>query len=194
MQPSGRAGATPGSDPQLHAGRRVGIAVELLTSPCLLFLDEPTTGLDSTNAAQVVDVLSDLSLNGVNVILSIHQPRADILRLMNRALLLSGLGRVVYNGPVSYLQRHLDAIGVPVPPGTLNMADFLLDTTIGASRSSIEAMIADYDSSELAERERDHVLRLRVRLPCPRASCARARFASVRLPACELPACEAALP
>ena len=74
--------------------RRVSIAVELLTRPGLLLLDEPTTGLDSTNAARVVEVLGGLAAGGVNVLLSIHQPRPDVLRAMDRLLLLSGDGRV----------------------------------------------------------------------------------------------------
>lgn len=39
--------------------RRVSIAVELLSAVDILLLDEPTTGLDSTNAAHVVSILSD---------------------------------------------------------------------------------------------------------------------------------------
>ena len=75
--------------------RRVSIGCELLTRPGLLLLDEPTTGLDSTNAARVVDILSSLSgQQGVTVLLSIHQPRPDIFRLMDRVMLLSGEGQV----------------------------------------------------------------------------------------------------
>ena len=74
--------------------RRVSIAVELLTRPGVLFLDEPTTGLDSTNAAKVVDIMAGLAQQGVTVIMSIHQPRPDIFRLMDRVLLLSGEGQV----------------------------------------------------------------------------------------------------
>ena len=69
--------------------RRVSIATELLMSPGIMFLDEPTTGLDSTNAAKVVDILSKLgSRHGVTVLLSIHQPRPDIFRLLDRILIL----------------------------------------------------------------------------------------------------------
>ena len=68
-------------------------------SPGIMFLDEPTTGLDSTNAAKVVDILSGLGKNGVTVLLSIHQPRPDIFRLLDRVLELSGSGSVVYSGP-----------------------------------------------------------------------------------------------
>ncbi len=75
--------------------RRVSIGCELLTRPGLLLLDEPTTGLDSTNAARVVDILASLAgQQGVTVLLSIHQPRPDIFRLMDRVLLLSGEGQV----------------------------------------------------------------------------------------------------
>ena len=74
--------------------RRVSIGCELLTRPGLLFLDEPTTGLDSTNAARVVDIMACLALSGVTVVMSIHQPRPDIFRLMDRVLLMSGQGQV----------------------------------------------------------------------------------------------------
>lgn len=57
-------------------------------------------GLDSSNASRVVDILSVLASAGVTVIITIHQPRPDILRLMDRMLLLSGNGKVT--------QLHMD--------------------------------------------------------------------------------------
>ena len=51
-------------------------------------------GLDSSNAAAVVDILAQLASSGTTVILSIHQPRPDILRLMTRMVLLSSNGQV----------------------------------------------------------------------------------------------------
>lgn len=74
--------------------RRVAIGVELLTRPGVLLLDEPTTGLDSTNAARVVDIMSGAAAGGVTCVMSIHQPRPDIFRLMHRLLLLSSMGEV----------------------------------------------------------------------------------------------------
>jgi ATP-binding cassette subfamily G (WHITE) protein 2 len=46
----------------------------------------------------VVGILAALGGRGVTVVLSIHQPRPDVLRLMDRALILSGFGEVVYSG------------------------------------------------------------------------------------------------
>lgn len=54
------------------------------------------TGLDSSNAAKVVDILAGLAAGGVGVVLTIHQPRPDVFRLMHRVLLLSGRGQVIY--------------------------------------------------------------------------------------------------
>jgi hypothetical protein len=55
-------------------------------------------GLDSTNAATVVGILAQLAGGGVTVVLSVHQPRPDVLATMRRALILSSTGQVVYSG------------------------------------------------------------------------------------------------
>lgn len=41
--------------------KRTSIGVELITDPNLIFLDEPTTGLDSFTATSVVEVLVELA-------------------------------------------------------------------------------------------------------------------------------------
>jgi ABC-type multidrug transport system ATPase subunit len=135
--------------------RRVSIAVELLTMPCLLFLDEPTTGLDATNAKQVVNILADLSSHSANIILSIHQPRPDILRLLQRLILLSPSGTLVYSGPVSSIKPHLAALGEPVPENTLSVADFLLDTVIAAAEDEqrLLRLVHGFANSTLARKE-----------------------------------------
>jgi len=54
--------------------KRTSIAVELITDPKIVFLDEPTTGLDSYNAFEVVTLLENLSSQGIIIIFTIHQP------------------------------------------------------------------------------------------------------------------------
>jgi ATP-binding cassette subfamily G (WHITE) protein 2 len=52
--------------------KRASIGVELITDPQLIFLDEPTTGLDSYTAASVMETLRALAASGRTVISTIH--------------------------------------------------------------------------------------------------------------------------
>ena len=138
--------------------RRVSIATELLTSPGIMFLDEPTTGLDSTNAAKVVDILSGLSRTGVTVLLSIHQPRPDIFRLLDRVMVLSGQGAVVYSGPSDRAEGHFASMSYAAAPDkTLHIADFMLDTVLRASDEDVRRMIDDYKGSDILRGDETHV-------------------------------------
>ena len=58
--------------------KRVTVGVELASNPSVLFLDEPTTGLDAREAAALVRVLRNVSETGRNVIATIHQPSAEV--------------------------------------------------------------------------------------------------------------------
>lgn len=78
--------------------KRVSIALEILTRPSLLFLDEPTTGLDSASAFFVVHTLRNIAHDGRTVISSIHQPSSEVFALFDHLFLLSG-GHTVYFGP-----------------------------------------------------------------------------------------------
>mmetsp|Transcript_19657 Transcript_19657/g.18728 ORF Transcript_19657/g.18728 Transcript_19657/m.18728 type:complete len:109 (+) Transcript_19657:462-788(+) len=52
--------------------KRTSIGVELITDPMLIFLDEPTTGLDSFTAMSVVDTMKELAMSGRTVVSTIH--------------------------------------------------------------------------------------------------------------------------
>ena len=52
--------------------KRTSIGVELLTNPKILFLDEPTTGLDSNTSLSLANVLKKLAFKGMNIIATIH--------------------------------------------------------------------------------------------------------------------------
>lgn len=52
----------------------LSIAVEVVARPTILFLDEPTTGLEVKSANKVVRLLKRLAKNGLAVIVTIHQP------------------------------------------------------------------------------------------------------------------------
>ena len=53
--------------------RRLSIAIELVTQPPLLFLDEVTSGLDATSAFQLLKLISKLARLGHSIVMTIHQ-------------------------------------------------------------------------------------------------------------------------
>lgn len=69
--------------------RRVSIGVQLLANPSVLFLDEPTTGLDATSAYQLVRTLKNLARKGRTIITTLHQPRSEIWEMFDRITLLA---------------------------------------------------------------------------------------------------------
>ncbi|WVZ01710.1 hypothetical protein V8G54_022516 [Vigna mungo] len=89
--------------------RRLSIALEILTRPTLLFLDEPTTGLDSASAYFVAQTLRNLAHDAKTVISSIHQPSSEVFALFDHLFLLSG-GQTIYFGPAQKATQE----GVPL--------------------------------------------------------------------------------
>jgi Cu-processing system ATP-binding protein len=86
--------------------QRLGFAQALLGSPRLLFLDEPTNGLDPQGILEFYRILADLRQGGVTVVLTSHilaeiQQRVDRLALMRN-------GRIQALGTVQALRHGQD--------------------------------------------------------------------------------------
>ncbi|KAM9610431.1 broad substrate specificity ATP-binding cassette transporter ABCG2-like isoform 6-T6 [Morphnus guianensis] len=89
--------------------KRTNIGMELITEPPVLFLDEPTTGLDASTANAVLTLLKKLSRRGRTIIFSIHQPRYSIFKLFDSLTLLA-LGKVLYHGPARQALEYFSSI------------------------------------------------------------------------------------
>ncbi|QLH74088.1 MAG: ABC transporter ATP-binding protein [Methanomassiliicoccales archaeon] len=68
--------------------QRVGVAIAMVNDPEIIFLDEPTTGLDPKARREVWDVIRDLKKKGKTVILTTHymeeaEVLSDRLAIMN---------------------------------------------------------------------------------------------------------------
>uniref|UniRef100_A0A8C3XY14 Broad substrate specificity ATP-binding cassette transporter ABCG2 n=1 Tax=Catharus ustulatus TaxID=91951 RepID=A0A8C3XY14_CATUS len=111
--------------------KRTNIGMELITDPAILFLDEPTTGLDASTANAVLLLLKRMSKQGRTIIFSIHQPRYSIFRLFDSLTLLAA-GRVLYHGPAQNAIEYFQSIGYQCEPYN-NPADFFLDVINGDS-------------------------------------------------------------
>ncbi|KAF9870692.1 ABC efflux transporter [Colletotrichum karsti] len=105
--------------------RRVSIGVQLLANPSVVFLDEPTTGLDATSAFQLVRTLKKLATKGRTVITTIHQPRSEIWDLFDNLVILTK-GSPVYSGPAKDCVPWFEGMNFKLPP-FVNPAEFVID-------------------------------------------------------------------
>ncbi len=78
--------------------KRLNIGLELIREPYILFVDEPTSGLSSTDSEMVMDLLKKQAQKGKLLIVNIHQPSSDIFKLFDKLLVMDKGGRVVYYG------------------------------------------------------------------------------------------------
>ncbi|XP_050206803.1 ABC transporter G family member 1-like [Mercurialis annua] len=144
--------------------RRVSICIEILTRPKLLFLDEPTSGIDSAASFHVMNRIAKLAKqDGRTVVASIHQPSSEVFQLFQNLCLLSS-GRTVYFGPVSMAEQFFSSNGFPCPTlrnpsdhylRTINK-DFDVDIEQGLggtvkTEEAINFLVKSYQSSEICQ-------------------------------------------
>ena len=85
--------------------RRVCVAIALVNDPEVLFLDEPTTGIDPAGRRALWELLEDLAAGGTTVLLTSHS-MAEVERLSVRVGFLTG-GRLVAVGtPRELIAAH----------------------------------------------------------------------------------------
>ena len=122
---------------QLSGGmqQRVVIAMALAKDPALLILDEPTTGLDATVEAEVLDLVAELQRAFDTAVLFISHNLGVISKMCDRVGVLYA-GRLVEEGPVkTVLQdpRHPYTVGLLrcIPRGGVRKDHGRLDTIPG---------------------------------------------------------------
>jgi ABC-2 type transport system ATP-binding protein len=114
--------------------RRIDIAAALVVSPKVLFLDEPTTGLDPRSRRAVWDTVASLSAQGTTVLLTTqYLEEADAL---SDSIVVIDHGRVVANGTAEELKRRVGFSYCTVSP--VNPADL----------SKIWAAVADLKDAQ----------------------------------------------
>ncbi|XP_070132821.1 ATP-binding cassette sub-family G member 1 isoform X4 [Drosophila bipectinata] len=118
--------------------KRLSIALELIDNPAVLFLDEPTTGLDSSSSFDTIQLLRGLANEGRTIVCTIHQPSTNIYNLFNLIYVLSA-GQCTYQGTPQNTVRFLSGIGMECPPYH-NPADFLLECVNGDYGDHTEAL------------------------------------------------------
>ncbi|KAJ4414754.1 hypothetical protein N0V82_007746 [Gnomoniopsis sp. IMI 355080] len=139
--------------------KRVSIGMELAAAPMAIFLDEPTSGLDATAASSIIRTLRSVARLGISVVVTIHQPRAEIMAMVDELILLAD-GQVVCHGPESFVQAHFYKLGFGVPLPA-NSGDVITDIITGNGRSykatgdvSVDWLVANSACSRMYAEDR----------------------------------------
>jgi ABC-2 type transport system ATP-binding protein len=106
--------------------RRLDLALSLVVTPPVVFLDEPTTGLDTRSRRELWDAIRTLAADGAAVLLTTqYLEEAD--QLADRIALLDG-GRIVALGTADELKTRVgEELSLPAP--TLDDVFLALTTT-----------------------------------------------------------------
>lgn len=106
--------------------RRLDLGASLVATPKVLFLDEPTTGLDPRTRLQLWDIIRDLVKQGVSILLTTQyleeaDALADYMYVIDR-------GQLIVEGTSEELKRGLgqDVIELKIAEAQLNKAELLI--------------------------------------------------------------------
>jgi len=149
---------------QMSLGQRVrcDLAAALLHDPPIIFLDEPTIGMDAVVKEQVREFIRyQTAERGRTIILTTHD-MAEVSRLASRVVLINE-GRVVYDGGLAELQKEYgsgwkvrvtfarDAVpsGLPGLVGTVGAEHLFAGTDPVAQRHLLRALLDRDDVEDL---------------------------------------------
>lgn len=173
--------------------KRLTIAVELVSNPSVILMDEPTTGLDARSAAIVIRAVKSISETGRTVVCTIHQPSTEIFEAFDELILMKSGGKTIYNGPIG--ERSCKVIeyfekisGVPKIKNNCNPATWMLDVTSTSMEIQLSIDFATmYEESSLRRDMEELVEQLSSPLPNSENLCFSNRFPQngwIQLKAC----------
>lgn len=104
----------------------MSVAIETIGSKSVILADEPTTGLDSSQAGKVVKLIKDLAkARGVAAVMTLHAPRHSVYKMLDHVMLLGPRGVTVYTGPTAQVEAYFAKLGYKCEER--NVAEFLID-------------------------------------------------------------------
>ncbi|CAM6101594.1 unnamed protein product [Calypogeia fissa] len=136
---------------------KLRIASELARNPSVLFVDSPTTGLDSRSSLHMVKILKKIADSGRVVIVAMQLQSQRILNCFTAVQILKRGGETVYWGPVGkdgqLIKRFFESIpGTPLCPPNVCVTTFAIDV-IGdgvQERKAIKDYAFEYRVNELS--------------------------------------------
>ncbi len=120
--------------------QRVKLAQALVHGPKLLFLDEPTNGLDPKGRLEILELIEDVKARGVSVVLSTHL-LSDVEKVCESVVMLNG-GKLIHQGSVADLTKSGDRIFEVEPKSNIEkLIEVLKKNKFNVSQSGLKAKI-----------------------------------------------------
>ena len=113
--------------------KKLSIAMELVRDPEIIVLDEPTSGLDSASSIKIFRILKKLTDLGKTVIISIHQPRRELLVYFDYITIMMIGGHLIYCGEKKKIVSYFQNLGYYFNNNN-NIMDFVIDIVVGIIR------------------------------------------------------------
>ncbi|XP_009765624.1 pleiotropic drug resistance protein 3 [Nicotiana sylvestris] len=144
--------------------KRLTIAVELVANPSIIFMDEPTTGLDARSAAIVMRAVKNVADTGRTIVCTIHQPSIDIFEAFDELILLKTGGRMIYWGHLGRnsckMIEYFEGIsGVPKIKNNYNPATWMLEVTSTSSEAEITIDFAEVYKNSALHKNNDELVK-----------------------------------
>lgn len=118
--------------------RRLDLAVSLIATPPIIFLDEPTTGLDPRSRIAMWDIIKKLMANGTTILLTTqYLEEAD--QLADQIVVIDG-GKVIAEGTAKQLKSK-------VGKDRLELT-FMDEKALIAARQALDGEIVSFDEKE----------------------------------------------
>lgn len=133
--------------------RRVDLAIALVVLPDVLFLDEPTTGLDPRSRRTLYSLVSSMTRQGITVLLTTQNlEEADLL---SDSIVVIDHGRVIASGTSEELKRRAGAGYCQVTP--TNPADL---SQVASALTGLRGIDVDVDTNSVSVMAPDGVATL----------------------------------
>jgi ABC-2 type transport system ATP-binding protein len=142
--------------------RRLDVALGIMHKPEVLFLDEPTTGLDPQNRANLWDQINKLKKTGTTIFLTTHYlEEADML---SDYLAIMDHGKIVAEGTPKELKKQIGCSTVTISVGDPAKNNPKLIPLFKKSKLALDAVEEEDGNLKLSVTDGEHALPKLLRL------------------------------
>jgi len=126
--------------------QRLLLAVALVNRPRLIFLDEPTTGLDPQARRNFWDLIQDLRAQGTSIVLTTHY--MDEAQVLCDEIAIMDVGKIITQGaPDDLLRQQYKGLIIELPMADLEDELRDIEHTVHQNLGMIEVVTADVSAS-----------------------------------------------